>query len=371
MKEIIVDSKEKGQRFDKFLIKYFPKAGSGFVYKMLRKKNITLNDKKADGSERLSAGDCIKVYFSDDTFAKFHSAAEFQNTALDNNHDLFLKAYKKLGNIERLFESEDILVLNKPAGVLSQSTNNQEPSLNEWLIGYLLHNGCQLDFTRYKPSVCNRLDRNTSGIVLCAKTYAGSRYLSDQISRHNMQKYYFAVAEGCFRNPGKAEEFQEVKAWLYKNSEANKAAIYDDRNKIPDQIREGCHEIHTKFRVLQQSKKYALLEIQLITGKSHQIRAQLAHMGHPLAGDLKYGGHILAGHLLPDDLLKYTKNISVYTENKKGLNFQLLHAAKVVFPQTGADDLGMSGKIIECKPPIYYYELTGQDCVEENGRISR
>lgn len=360
MKEIMIDSKEKGQRLDKFLMKYFPKAGSGFLYKMLRKKNITLNDKKADGSERISAGDSIKVYFSDETFTKFHDSGEIRNPISTGAHDKYSKAYKKLGNIECLFESEDILILNKPAGVLSQSTEKQELSLNEWLIGYLLSHDFPLDFTRFRPSVCNRLDRNTSGIVLCAKTYAGSRFLSDQIRQHNLQKYYYAVVEGCFFEEGKNDTdfFHEVKAYLYKNTEANRVILYDTIAEIPYPLQKECHEIHTRYRIVNQNQNYSLLEIQLITGKSHQIRAQLAHMGHPLAGDIKYGGHLLDGNRLPVNLQKQNKNISVYSEKQNGINFQLLHAAKVVFPQTAADEFGLSGKIIECHPPVYYYELT-------------
>ena len=156
-----ITDREAGQRLDKYLHRLLPEAGSSFLYKMLRKKNITLNGKKADGSEKITAGDMVTVYFAAETLARFMGESESERTAYD-------LAYEKLTGITILYEDEHILLADKPAGILSQKADKTDLSLNEWLIGHLLHSKAisQEDLKAFKPSVCNRLDRNTSGIVL-------------------------------------------------------------------------------------------------------------------------------------------------------------------------------------------------------------
>ena len=166
MQQLTIGKNQAGQRLDKFLKKAFPNAGTGFLYKMLRKKNITLNGKKAEGKEILAQGDEIKCFFSEETFSSL-SGIEDRETTSD-----YRKAYRSLKDISVLYEDEDILLLNKPAGVLTQKAKPEDLSLNEWLIGHLLATDAitEADLATFHPSVCNRLDRNTSGIVLCAES---------------------------------------------------------------------------------------------------------------------------------------------------------------------------------------------------------
>ena len=174
MQLLTIGKNQAGQRLDKFLKKALPNAGTGFLYKMLRKKNITLNGKKAEGKEILAQGDEVRCFFSEETFATLSGAETVEDTSD------YRKAYRTLKDICVLYEDEDILLLNKPAGVLTQKAKPEDLSLNEWLIGHLLATDAikETDLATFHPSVCNRLDRNTSGIVLCGKTLAGSQALS-------------------------------------------------------------------------------------------------------------------------------------------------------------------------------------------------
>ena len=156
MRQLTVHKNDENQRLDKYLKKYLKEAPGSFIYKMLRKKNIVLNGKKADGTEKLSAGDEIKLFFAEDTLQKFTG-----ETAVSDMPKFPVKS-----NLEILFEDEDILILNKPAGELSQKAEAKDVSMNEYALGYLQQSGAITaeSLKVFKPSVCNRLDRNTSGI---------------------------------------------------------------------------------------------------------------------------------------------------------------------------------------------------------------
>lgn len=314
MKEYIVNKTNENQRFDKFLKRIMPSASNAFIYKMLRKKNIELNSKRAKGDEILKSGDVIKIYFSDETFEKMSAASK------DINTDIYLKAYNELKGIEIVFEHEDFMIVNKPEGVLTQRDKSSIPSLNEWCIGYLLSKNFinEKSLKEFKPSVLNRLDRNTKGLVVFGKTLAGSQRLSELIKKRDLQKFYFAKTEGgCDLNG-------LYKAYLSKDEKTNKVTIYDDIKNIPANIKYS--PISTKINVLKSEKDYSLLEIELITGKSHQIRAHLAHLGYPLLGDKKYNGK-------SDSVFKY----------------QELVAYKLVFPKFEDSDSwnSLSKKIIK------------------------
>ena len=272
METVKVEKEYEGQRFDKFLKRYFKEAGSSFIYKMLRKKNIVLNGVKADGSELLKANDIMEVYFSKETFDKFRGLQ-----SSDNVRGVGDKAYSLLKGISVLYENEHVIFLYKPVGIVSQTDEKHEYSLNEWLLGYLEASGFNLKPEIYKPSVMNRIDCNTEGIVMGAKTYKGSRYLADCIKNHKLVKEYYAICEGVFSGEG------VLKGYLYKDKNANKVYIYDNK-------KDGADYIETKYDVIASNEHYTLCRINLITGKSHQIRAHMAHIGHPLAGDIKYGG---------------------------------------------------------------------------------
>lgn len=329
MQTIIVDKSEAGQRFDKYLKRYFKNAQPSLLYKMLRKKNIVLNKTKATGNELLQADDVINTYFSDETFLLFTGKSSAENESNDDvDLSLYTEAYKKLGGIDIVYEDNDFVFMNKPVGVLSQTDENNKYSINEWLIGFLINKGETPDFNSFKPSCSNRIDRNTSGLILAAKTYAGSRYLSDCIKGHSLEKYYLAVVHGHVKKGG------ILKGYLKKDHTNNKVKIQN--------IGKDTDFIHTEYRVISGNDKYTLLEVKLITGKSHQIRAHLSSIGHPLVGDVKYGGKVLR------------------FDNRE-YNYQLLHAFRVVFPKDEKDENLLRGKIIECPAPQIFKDLCDVD----------
>ena len=297
MKEIIIGENEKDKRFDSFLKGYLKEASGGFIYKMLRKKNITLNDKKADGTEKLKKGDVIKIFFTDDTLNKFRG-----KTVSDNLLKSEIEAYDKLGKLLVIYEDDNIVLIDKPAGVLSQKAQKEDYSLNEWLIGYLLDKG---DITTesletYRPSICNRLDRNTSGIVICAKSLTGARRMNELIRDRNVGKFYRTLVKG------KIENDFSLKGYLSKDEKKNKVVILDEDPHDPD-----YSYVETEFHVVgyNSDRELTMLEVKLITGKPHQIRAHLSGIGHPIIGDIKYGG-------------------SAY----KNINHQILHSYRLKFP---------------------------------------
>lgn len=321
MQSVTIGPNQAGQRLDKFLHKYLPNAGTAFLYKMLRKKNITLNGKKAEGKEMLAIDDTVAFFFSDETFAKFTgkeiaSEASSKNTAAASfaksarNGSLIeecKRAYDKLSGIKVIYEDENILVLNKPAGILTQKAKPDDLSLNEWMIGYLLKHNPQTsrDLDTFKPSVCNRLDRNTSGIVLCGKSLPGSQYLSRCIKDRTIQKFYRTICEG------KLSEGRTIEGYLVKNTSKNTVTV--SKQKTNDK---EADYIRTAYNPLCSNGQYTLLEVELITGKTHQIRAHLSSIGHPLIGDFKYG--------------QEESNRSF--KKKYKLEHHLLHAYRIVFP---------------------------------------
>ena len=300
MKEYIIKNNEAGQRFDKYLKKILPNASSSFIYKMLRKKNITLDGHKASGTEILKIGSDVKIFFSDETFDKF----SVDLSALKNEYDALSKL--TLSGLKIIFENDDILIADKPVNMLSLNSGISDISANERLIGYLISNS-RLDFEEFKtfkPSVCNRLDRNTTGLILMGKSLKGSQYLSQILKERSIEKYYRTIVAGEITSP------QHIEGFLTKDKARNIVKITDKK------IDETSTEIKTEYRPIKSNNNVTLLEVHLITGKSHQIRAHLASIGHPIIGDPKYG----------DEKLN-----NIFMRQYK-VKTQLLHAYKVVFP---------------------------------------
>ncbi len=291
MKEFIAKKNDSNQRLDKYLKKLLPNASTGFLYKMLRKKNITLNGKKANGTEILKTNDSIKIFFSDETFEKFSVDLE----ALKKDFEYLKKL--ELKEITIVYEDEDILAASKPVDMLSQKATPNDISANERLIGYLIRTEKLSfdEFTSFRPSICNRLDRNTTGLILMGKSLKGLQYLSQVLKNRTVNKYYLAIVEGI------VSDSIEISGYLKKDEQTNKVTISDS------QIDEDYLPITTAYRPLETFNNKTLLEVHLITGRSHQIRAHLASIGHPIIGDHKYG-------------------------NKKGkVKSQLLHAYRIEF----------------------------------------
>lgn len=331
MQSITIGANQAGQRLDKFLHKYLPQAGTGFLYKMLRKKNITLNGKRAEGKEMLSVGDEIKFFFSEETFSKFSGMCAGTDSGTEASHDTsdhinreYLHAYKSLRGITVLYEDDNILLLNKPVGVLTQKASPRDISLNEWLIGYLLTKGAitAVELRTFHPSVCNRLDRNTSGIVLCGKSLAGSQALSRIIKERTLQKFYHTV---CL---GELTQDETLSGYLHKDTESNKVTICHELSGTSSD--KDYSPIRTAYHPITWNGGYTLLEVELITGKTHQIRSHLASIGHPIIGDGKYGNP------------KENKRL----RESNSLQNQLLHAYCVVFPDTEGILAPLSGQSI-------------------------
>ena len=315
MRSIIVSEKEAGQRLDKFLGKYLSKAPKSFVYKMLRKKNIKLNGKKAEGSEKLAVEDEIKLFLSDETIENFREKVEV--VKVDHNLDI-------------LYEDENVLIINKPAGVLSQKAQKDDISLIEHITAYLLESGqiTEEQLKSFHPGVCNRLDRNTSGIIIAGKTLLGLQTMSDLLKTRNIDKYYQCIVKG------KIVKKQCIEGYLEKNRSHNKVTITKE-------AKEGADFIKTEYEPLCATEEFTLLKVKLLTGKSHQIRAHLHSIGHPIIGDGKYGD--------------VPTNKMLRKEYK--LKHHLLHSWQLVLPELPEAFSGISSKTIEAPVPDYFEKL--------------
>lgn len=319
MKEIIVTSKEAGQRFDKYLGKYLEKAGKSFVYKMLRKKNITLNGKKAEGSERLNEGDVIKLFLADETIEKFSTIVT------DEVVQPVIEAESEELNI--IYEDANVLIINKPAGMLSQKARPEDITLVEHITAYLLKSGelTTEQMKGFRPGICNRLDRNTSGIIVAGKSLEGLQVMGELFKERTLDKYYYCIVKGV------VEKKEQIEGYLYKNHSHNKVTI----SKEP---KEGSEYIKTQYEPVKKTDEYTLLKVKLITGKSHQIRAHLQSIGHPIIGDGKYGD----------------VHVNKYFKKNFKLKHQLLHAAELHFPVMKEGFEGLSKQVIKAPFPDYF-----------------
>lgn len=304
MIEIEVNDKNENQRLDKLLLKYFNNSSKSFIYKMIRKKNIKYNNQKAIGNELVKSGDIIQVYLSDSTLQS-------------------LKKEQVIEKVEKTFdiiyEDENILICNKPAGLLTQrNTKTDHNTLIDQVIYYL--SNCD-----YKPAICNRLDRNTSGIVLVGKNLNTIQILNKAIHDNKVKKLYKTIVLGNLTKP------DIIKSYYNKDEIQNKAVIFDDH-------KEDSKPIITKYTPLKSNGKYTLLEIELVTGKSHQIRAHLSSISCPIIGDTKYGN----------------QTINTFFKQRYNLNYQILHAYKFKFEAKGSKLDYLCDKTFEAPLPSIF-----------------
>lgn len=337
MLEIQILENDAGQRLDKYLHKYMKEAPDSFIRKMLRKKNITLNGSKALGKELLQRGDTLKLFLSADTIVKFGGFLEEQSSVPDlytaegvisDFCSQYKEAYEHYGEPDIVYENKHVLIINKPAGILTQKAAPEDLSLNEWFIGYLLGKGSLTakELHTFKPSVCNRLDRNTTGMVICSKTLLGSQKMSALLKDRSLHKYYRLFVKGII------SEGSELKGYIIKDERTNTV-------KISDAVRTSSY-IETKYQPIKNYRDITLLEAELITGKTHQIRLHLSSIGHPLLGDYKYGDRKL------NDSFK----------KKYQVNYQLLHSYRLEFPELADEFEDMSGLVlIADEPEIFHF----------------
>ena len=318
MKQFTISPNESGQRFDKYLKKLLSNASGSFVYKMLRKKNITLNDRKADGTEKLNAGDLVKLFLSDETFEKFSGKDE------TNSGYMKLKSIDS-GRLQVVYEDDDVIIINKPSGMLSQKAVPEDISANEYILSYLIRKGAlsEEQFKTFKPSICNRLDRNTSGLLIAGKSLRGLQEMAECLKDRSMKKYYRCIVKGT------VAEKKKITGYLKKDEGSNQVQIYS--KEVPD-----SRYIETEYTPVETFPDATLLEVHLITGRSHQIRAHLASIGHPIAGDEKYGDH----------------NWNLTLKKKYGIRGQMLHAYRLEFPD---------GRKVTAPVPESFERLAGVD----------
>lgn len=316
MKELIIHDNEAGQRLDKLLRKYLSEAPGSFIYKMLRKKNIVLNGKKATGNEHLKKGDSVKLFLADDTIAKFQASDPVQ-----------MQVVKNAVKLDIIYEDQNVLFINKPSGMLSQKAKESDVSVVENVMAYLLDSG-QLtaqSLQTFKPSICNRLDRNTSGLIVAGKSLAGLQQMGELFKNRTLKKYYLCIVKGRIEKPA------HIHGYLSKDEKTNRVHL-SQKEGMP---------IETEYVPIAWNQEMTLLKVHLITGRTHQIRAHLASTGHPLLGDYKYGNKAWND--------RYKKDWKI--------NDQVLHAYQLSLPALKNELTNLSGKIFYAKVPDKFWNL--------------
>lgn len=295
MKKVTINKNDAGQRLDKFLFKFFSSIPASMVYKGIRKKRIKVNGKKSEIGYMLKEGDILELYINDEFFEEKEKDFDFRTLIPD---------------LKIVYEDENILLADKGVGV---SVHDDETEKRNTLINqikaYLYQKG-EYDPEKensFAPALCNRIDRNTSGIVIAAKNASSLRILNEKIKEREIKKYYLCLVKG------KMEEREKtLKTYIVKNENQNRVYCHSSPQS-------GGKTAITKYRVIKEGNLTSLLEVELLTGRTHQIRAHLASVGHPLAGDGKYGTN------------EFNKKV--------GMKYQALYSYKLKFDFSDENEL--------------------------------
>lgn len=265
MKEFIINKNDAGQRLDKYIGKAVPLLPQSLMYKYIRSKRIKVNGKRSEISYRLAVDDVVSMYINDEFFEEVKPKYDF------------LGAGK---NLNIVYEDDNIILIDKPAGILSHpDEGNYTDTAITRAKRYLYEKGEYKpeEEASFAPALVNRIDRNTSGIIIAAKNAEALRILNEKLKNREMHKIYLCVVIGKLK-----EKSGTVEGYLEKNEKQNKVYI---SNKANDKSK----FISTKYNVLGYKEGLSLLEVELLTGRTHQIRATFSHLGNPLLGDGKYG----------------------------------------------------------------------------------
>ncbi|MEG0570044.1 MAG: RluA family pseudouridine synthase [Oscillospiraceae bacterium] len=289
-----IKANDQNQRLDKFISKAIPRLPQTLMYKYIRIKRIKVNSKKSEISYKLQTGDCVEFYINDEFFDK------------DIKQDFLYTS----ANINIVYEDENIMLVDKPSGlVVHEDDDNSVDTLINRCLHYLYNKKEYLpeEELSFVPALCNRIDRNTAGIVIVAKNAESLRQLNDSIKNRTVQKLYLCVVGGKF-----SQKEATISAFCTKDEQAKMVSV-------TDQAVEGSKTMITKYKVIDETEKNSLVEVDLLTGRTHQIRAHMAHIGHPILGDGKYGNTTLNYRFKLRQQLLYSYKIKFNFEDPQSL----------------------------------------------------
>lgn len=307
--KLIIGPNEAGQRLDKFTRKWLKDVPLSAIFKALRKGDIKVNGKKVKENYPLVEGDMIETKYIESLIKK----------------EKFIR--HENNKLKIIYEDENMLLIEKWPGVLVHSDKKGgEATLTDYALTYLFDKG---DYTpenevTFIPAPCNRLDRNTSGIVIFGKSYEGLKSLNEMLRERSIEKFYTSLVKGRIKDG-------IYEAYISKDEDSNISKVYDS-------ARSGTKLIAMEVTTIQSCGTFSLVELRLITGRSHQLRAHLSYLGNPIIGDTKYGD----------------KKVNSFFVNKYGLNYQFLYAYKLIFREPNEALEYLNNKTIaEALPPIF------------------